>query len=180
MELAAQIIGYIAVVLFLLSYLQKTRLRIIGFNFTSRILYIVQYLMLGAFSGAVLDVLGAISSLVASKKNVGFVKRYAKAIVILLDASMVVAGILLYENIFSILPVLGVLFHTTAFWIDDERIIRIVSLIGSPFWLVYNFVSRAYGSAVGDALTIASIIVAMVKYRKGTSSEKIDKIKENV
>ena len=130
--------------------------------------------MLGAFSGAVLDVLGAISSLVASKKSVGFVKRYAKAIVILLDASMVVAGILLYENIFSILPVLGVLFHTTAFWIDDERIIRIVSLIGSPFWLVYNFVSRAYGSAVGDALTIGSIIIAMIRYRSKPNEKGTD------
>ena len=96
---------------------------------------------------------------------------------IAIDAVMVVTEILLYENVFSILPVLGVSLHTTAFWIDDERIIRIVSLIGSPFWLVYNFVSRAYGSAVGDALTIGSIIVAMVKYRRKNTSEPSDGIK---
>ena len=166
MDLFAQIVGYIAVVIFLLSYLQKTRMRIIGFNLTSRVLYILQYLLLGAFEGAVLDVLGAISSLIASKKNSGLVKRFALPILILLDVSMIVAGVLLYENIFSILPVLGVLFHTTAFWIDDERVIRAVSLIGSPFWLIYNFVSRAYGSAIGDGLTIGAIIIAMVKYRK--------------
>ena len=166
MDLIAQSVGYVAVVIFLLSYLQRTRARIIGFNLTSRVLYILQYLLLGAFEGAVLDVLGALSSVIASRKNTGFVARHAKLILVLLDASMIVAGILLYENIFSILPVLGVLFHTTAFWIDDERVIRIVSLIGSPFWLVYNFVSRAYGSAIGDALTIGAIVIAMVRYRK--------------
>jgi len=180
MDLVAQIIGYVAVAVFLLSYLQKTRMRIIGFNFTSRVLYIIQYLLLGAFEGAVLDILGAISSLVASKKNTSFIRKHATLIVIAIDAVMVGAGILLYENVFSILPVLGVLFHTTAFWIDDERIIRIVSLIGSPFWFVYNFVSRAYGSAVGDALTIGSIVIAMIKYRKKNMSEKSDEIKENV
>ena len=56
--------------------------------------------------------------------------------------------------------------HTSAFWISDERIIRRVSLLGSPFWLAYNLLSRAYGSAVGDLLSMVSI--AMIKYRNGT------------
>ena len=47
----------------------------------------------------------------------------------------------------------------------DEKVIRRVSLLGSPFWFAYNFLSRAYGSAVGDLLTIGSIIVAMIKYK---------------
>ena len=49
--------------------------------------------------------------------------------------------------------------------ISNEKIIRRISLMGSPFWFIYNFLSRAYGSAVGDILTMMSIIVAMVKYR---------------
>ena len=165
MELAAQLIGYAAVAIFLLSYLQKTRARIIGLNLTSRILYILQYLLLGAFEGAVLDVLGAISSAVASKKHVPYVKRYAWLLLILMDGAMIAAGILLYKNVFSIFPVLGVLLHTTAFWVDDERIIRTVSLLGSPCWFVYNASSHAYGSAVGDVLTMCAIVIAMVKYR---------------
>ena len=171
MDLAAQLIGYAAVAIFLLSYLQKTRARIIGLNLTSRILYILQYLLLGAFEGAALDILGALSSAIASKKNAPSVKRYALLLLLLLDGSMIVAGILLYKNIFSIFPVLGVLLHTTAFWVDDERIIRAVSLLGSPCWFVYNTASHAYGSAVGDVLTVCAIVIAMVKYR-GVKKEK--------
>ena len=46
LELLAQIVGILAVIIFTLSYLQKKRKNIIIFNATSRVLYIVQYIML--------------------------------------------------------------------------------------------------------------------------------------
>ena len=88
-----------------------------------------------------------------------------KLCVIGMDALIVAVGLLLYESPLSLLPIAGVLLHTTAFWISDEKMIRFVSLLGSPFWFVYNFASRAYGSAVGDLLTMVSIVTAMIKYR---------------
>lgn len=54
--------------------------------------------------------------------------------------------------------------HTSAFWISDEKLIRRVSFLGSPFWLIYNLVSCAYGSAIGDVLTMVSIAVAIYRY----------------
>ena len=165
-----QIIGIFAVASFLLSYQMKERRNIILLNVISRVLYILQYLLLGAFSGAVLDVLGALSSLIAAKKEHPFLKKHLKAALITVDTVIVIAGLLLYENVYSLLPIVGVLLHTSAFWISDERIIRRVSLLGSPFWFVYNFVSRAYGSALGDLLTMGSIAIAMIKYRTKQSS----------
>lgn len=161
-----QVFGILAVITFLASYQQKKRRNIIVLNVISRVLYILQYCLLGAFSGAVLDILGAISSVIAEKKNAPAIKAHKKAVLISINAVIVVVGLLLYENVFSLLPIAGVLLHTSAFWLDDEKKIRIVSLLGSPFWFVYNFVSRAYGSAVGDILTMVSIIVAMIRYRK--------------
>lgn len=158
-------VGILAVALFLLSYQQKRRGGIIFCNTVSRILYIVQYLMLGAFEGAVLDILGAAASVVAGKKDAGFIGRHKRVIFLLTDAVIIAAGLLLYENVFSLLPIVGVLLHTGAFWLNDERIIRRISLAGSPFWFVYNLYSRAYGSAVGDVLTMLSILIAMLRYR---------------
>ena len=94
------------------------------------------------------------------------------------DLVIVIAGLLLYVNPFSLLPIAGVLLHTTAFWINDERMIRKVSLLGSPFWMAYNLHCLAYGSAAGDFFTIVSIVIAMIKYkdlkkiRKNSESEK--------
>ena len=164
MKLAAQIVGLLAVSAFLLSYQQKRRKNIIFLNAVSRVLYIIQYIMLGAFEGAALDVLGTVSSVAAQNKDKEFIKGHVKAVVILFDLIIFGVGLFLYENFFSLFPIIGVILHTSAFWISDEKIIRRVSFLGSPFWLVYNLASCAYGSAIGDALTMVSIGIAIYRY----------------
>ena len=167
--LIPQIIGLLAVATFLLSYQQKKRANIILLNVVSRCLYILQYLLLGAFAGAVLDILGAVSSVVAGRKHKGFVKNHTKATIIVMNLCIIAAGTaiaLWNKSWIDVFSLLGVLLHTSAFWISDEKIIRRVSLLGSPFWFVYNFLSRAYGSAVGDLLTMGSIVIAMYRHRE--------------
>jgi len=179
LKLLPQIIGLLAVATFLLSYQMKTRSKIILTNSISRCLYILQYLLLGAFSGAVLDILGAVSSIVAQKSHTAWIKKHKTAVLIGINSAIVISGCViafLNKSVFDLLPVAGVLLHTSAFWIHDEKIIRRVSLLGSPFWFVYNFLSHAYGSAAGDILTICSILIAMIKYRKiSTTTAENDK-----
>ena len=164
MNYIAQITGLLAVTLFLLSYQQKKRKNIILLNATSRVLYIIQYIMLGAFEGAALDILGTISSLVAQNKDKSFIKKHQAIIVTFINLIMLAAGLMLYENFFSLFSVAGVVLHTSAFWISNERIIRRVSFLGSPFWLTYNFANKAFGSAVGDVLSMVSIGIAIYRY----------------
>jgi hypothetical protein len=177
-EFFAQIVGLFAVLLFLLSYQQKERKNIITMNAISRVLYIIQYIMLGAFEGAVLDVAGAVASVLAQKKDNPFIKKHLKAVIASVNIAIVAVGLCLYENIFSLLPIFGVLFHTGAFWISNEKTVRRLSLIGSPFWLAYNLISKAYGSSIGDVLSMISIIIAMFRYdfrKKEASKEENDK-----
>ncbi len=172
----AFIVGIIAVAFYLLGYAMKRRKMIITFNVTSRLLYIVQYLLLGAISGAALDIVGAASSLLAAKKESRIFKKFKVAIFIIVNCLIVMAGILVWDNIYSVLPILGVLFHTSAFWIDDEKIIRRVSLLGCPFWLAYNFIYSAYGSCIGDVLSIATLVWAMIKYDFKKGEKKMIKL----
>lgn len=171
-EWIAQAVGLLAIVVFLLSYQQKERKKIIIWNATSRVLYILQYLLLLSFDGAVLDVLGILASLLAGQKDRGLVGRHKLLFFLLIDAAMIGATVLLWQDIFSLFALVGVLLHTGAFWLSDEKIIRRLSLAGSPFWLVFNFTQKAYPSAVGDALTIGSILIAMLRYDRKKREEK--------
>lgn len=164
MKWFAQAVGILAVVSFLLSYQQKKRKNIIVWNAASRVLYIVQYIMLGAFEGAALDVLGTISSVAAQNKEKTLIRKHLKTVVVVINLVIIATGLVLYENVFSLFPIAGVVLHTSAFWISDEKTIRRVSFLGSPFWLVYNLSSFAFGSALGDLLTMVSIGVAMYRY----------------
>lgn len=164
MKVFAQIIGLFAVIIFLLSYQQKKRKNIIIWNATSRVLYIVQYLMLGAFEGVALDIIGTISSVAAHKKDNIIISKHIKLVVIIINLIILAAGLSLYENVFSLFPIAGVILHTSAFWITDEKTIRKISFLGSPCWLVYNLASLAYGSAIGDILSMVSIGTAIYRY----------------
>ena len=119
---------------------------------------------MSAFEGAVLDIAGIISSVLAEKKDKPAIKKHLKLFIIGVNLFIVLLGLTTYKNIYSLLPIAGVLLHTSAFWITDEKIIRRVSFLGSPFWFVYNLVSLAYGSAIGDALTMVSIGMAILRY----------------
>ena len=70
----------------------------------------------------------------------------------------------MYKNIFSLFPIVGAMFQNIALWIDDERRIRLVSLVGAPLWLIYNFISRAYGSTVGSVLVMVSLVIVIIRY----------------
>ena len=164
MKVFAQIIGLFAVIIFLLSYQQKKRKNIIIWNATSRVLYIVQYLMLGAFEGVALDIIGTISSVAAHKKDNIIISKHIKLVVIIINLIILAAGLSLYENVFSLFPIAGVILHTSALWLTKEKTIRRISFLGSPFWLIYNLASRAYGSAIGDILTMVSIGTAIYRY----------------
>ena len=85
-----------------------------------------------------------------------------------MNACIVAVGVtvaLFNRSWLDLFSLTGVLLHTGAFWLSNEKVIRRVSLLGSPFWFIYNLLSRAYGSAVGDLLAIASILIAMVRHR---------------
>ena len=181
MNILPQIVGLAAVATFLLSYQQKERKNIIVLNTISRCLYITQYLLLGAYSGAVLDVLGAVSSVIAGKKHTNFVKKHLKIIFVSINVCIIIAGgtiAYINKSWLDLFPIAGVLLHTSAFWISNEKVIRRVSLLGSPFWFVYNLLSRAYGSAIGDILTICSIIIAMIRHRNYDNEKEIGIKKE--
>ena len=159
----AHVLGILAVVTFLLSFQMKTRRNILAVNLTSRFLYIVQYILLGAFEGAVLDFMGFVLSFVAKYKETKFITKHCRIIMIAVNVLLLLTGLALYENIFSLFAILGIIFEVTALWLTKEKNIRILSLLAAPCWLVYNLASTAYGSVVGNVLVIISIGIAMLR-----------------
>ncbi|MBQ8431297.1 MAG: YgjV family protein [Clostridia bacterium] len=167
MNYLALAIGLLAVFFYMLGYLQKKKKNILLLNLTSRLLYILQYLLLGAFSGAVLDVAGAISTVVAGRKNTPFIKKHLWIVIAAVNVLILGSGIyvqILTKDPLGVLPIVGVLCHINAFWFEKERNVRRLSILGSPFWLAYNFLSGAYGSCVGDILSMVSLGISMYRY----------------
>ena len=175
MKTASLIAGLSAVALYLLCFQLKSAKKIIACKLLSSVLYVLQYVLLSAFVGAAMDSAAVVTSFFAYKKDTKLVKKFKIPILVVLHLGIVIIGLLLYENPFSILPIFGVLFESAAGWMKTEKMIRFISLLAAPCWLIYNLVAGAYGSAVGSVLAIISIILALVRYstkhdKKSTSS----------
>ena len=164
MKILATVVGFCAVATFVLSYQMKSRRGILVLNAGSRVLYVLQYILLGAFEGALLDVVAFLVSLVCAKSDSRFVKKHFHLTIILTNAAIIGFGLIVYQNVFSLLPILGVIFETLALWLKKERSIRAVSLLGAPFWLAYNLICFAYASALGNVFTLVSVAVAIWRY----------------
>lgn len=168
-QIIAQIIGFLAVGLYLLSYQFKKRIHIVSVTCVSNLLYVLQYVLLGALSGAIMDILSTVSAFLAAKKNDDFFKKYAKwvatsSMIIILAAGLTIT--IIRGNLLELLPIGGAVFPTLGLWCDNEQTIRKFGLIGAPFWLVYNFITTAYGAAFGSVLSIVSLVLALIRYRR--------------
>ena len=168
----SQLVGLAAVGLYLLSYQLKKRKQIVWTTFFSNVLYVLQYILLGAYSGAVMDALCTVGSFFAGKKHSPKLRAYIKPIAVINLIIIAVAGVSIaatQRSLIELLPVAGTLFQTGGLWSEDEQTIRKFGLCSAPFWLAYNFISQAYGAALGSVLVIISVVTAMIRYRKKTT-----------
>lgn len=164
MKIAASIIGVIGVVLYISSYQFKKRKTIVAMYSVANIMYVIQYLLLGAYTGVAMDFLALISSVIARKRNIPFIQKYHRLIMLGLDACMITVGLLLYQNVFSLFAIAAVIVETTALWNTDESKIRRLTLVATPCWLTYNIAFSAYGSVVGSVINLVSLTTAILRY----------------
>lgn len=164
MKAAALISGIAGVALYLLCFQLKSAKKILACKLFSSVLYVLQYLLLFAFVGAAMDTASLVTTTFAYKKDTKFVIKYKIPILIVLHIAILAIGALLYENLFSLFAIAGVLFESVASWMKKEKMIRVISIFSVIFWLVYNIVSGAYGSAIGSILALISIITALIRY----------------
>lgn len=179
MEIASLIAGIGAVALYLLCFQLKDSKKIIACRFISSILYVLQYLLLFAFVGAAMDASASVANGIAYKQDTRFVKKYKAPILVLIHTVIVIVGLLLYESPVSLLPIVAVLFESASNWMKNEKRLRIVSLIGVPFWLAYNAIVGAYAATVGSILAIISIISALIRYARAEKSCAAELCEEN-
>lgn len=170
----AQIIGFVAVGLYLLSFQLKKRAHIVWTTFFSNTFYVLQYLLLGAFSGAIMDILSTAASFLAAKKHAPRFKKHARliaALSVLVIAAIGLCTAIIRHSLIELIPTFGAAFSTISLWCDNEQTLRKFGLCSAPFWLVYNFISKAYGPTLGSLLAMISIIVSLIRYRKNKKTK---------
>lgn len=167
----AQIVGLFAMAFNIFSYQQRTQKRAIAFQLGGSILFAINYLMLGAVVGGILNAVGIVRALVFLNKEklhadrpvwlAGFTAAYLLSYV--LTFTVFGKEATAFNLIVEFLPVIGMTATTISFRLSDAKAIRRFGLISSPSWLVYNIVSFSLGAIICEVLSLGSIFIGMFR-----------------
>ena len=171
-EIIAQIIGIVAMGFNILSYQQKNAKNVFLMQMVGSALFGVNYFMLSATIGGVLNIVAVIRAIVYY--NGEKVKANSRGIFLLFTFAYVGSYILtftvlnkpftLYNAIIELLPVVAMISLNIGFKIGTSKAIRRLGFVASPCWLTYNIVNLAIGGIVCEAISIISIIIGYLRH----------------
>ena len=178
-QLLGHAIGFISVALFFYSYQRTQKSEIMIIQTIATALSCVQYLLIGATSGFVLNIVCII-------RNFAFFYREKKNKTDLMTPvifAVIIAGASCFswEGIHSLLITLGLVVNTICMGICDARSFRKTILISSTLILAYNFFALSYSGMLSESISLVSVVIGIIRYRnikpvsivRTTTEEKI-------
>ncbi len=171
-EFIAQAVGIFAMAFNILSYQCKKQRTVILLQLFGASLFSVNYLMLGAAVGGILNILGVIRAIVFIFKDkfkadsvwwiVGFGISYFAVYV--LNFALFGKKVTPFNLIIELLPVIGMLALNIGFRLKNSSDIRKCALISSPSWLIYNIAAGSLGAIICEIITLVSVFVGMFRH----------------
>ena len=173
-EIIAQAIGIVAMVFNILSYQGKKQKTVITLQLFGGLLFAVNFWMIGAKVGGILNVIAVIRALVFLFKDklkadsvfwlIGFILSYI--VVYILTFTTFGTELTPWTLIRELLPVIGMTALSVGFRLKDAANIRKCGLVSSPAWLLYNIAVGSWGAIICETMTLISIFVGMFRHDK--------------
>ena len=171
-ETIAQIVGIFAAAANILSYQCKDKKKLILMQLLGGSLFSINFLLLGAIMGAIMNVLAVIRAVLFINKEkwkipdnllvYGFIGAFLAAYVVsftLLGTEPTVKNFILES-----LPVIGMTAITVSFKMKNATAVRFLALtLGSPSWLVYNIFAKSIGAIFCEAFSIVSVAIGIFR-----------------
>lgn len=167
--IAAQAFGLLGMAMNIASYQAKERRQVILIQLFGSTFFAVNMLMLGAYSGFLLNAIGIARALVYARPavmkrvkvwNTAFIALYALSYAAVFAAFRKSPTALNF--VLELLPALAMTVSTLAF-ARSAAVIRRCALVSSPCWLIYNCVNGSIGGIVCEVLGLTSAVAGMLR-----------------
>jgi hypothetical protein len=157
-----QICGFAAMFFSIFSFQMNSHKHIMKMQMGANSLFAIQYLMIGAYSGAAMHGIALVRGMVFYYRD----KKWASGngwiiVFILLFAGF---GVVTYDSLLSILPPLAMIMNTFSFASSSPKFTRMTILLSSPLWMIYSLVTGSIGGFVNEVFVIGSSILGVIRY----------------
>ncbi len=160
-NIIGQIVGFIAVLLTIVSYQVKTNKELLIVQTVSAVLFSLHYFLIGALSAFVLNIIAAIRNIVYCNKDKFFLSNFCPYLFALI---MIIMGFFAWQGLYSIFLMAGLAINTVCLSLSDSQNIRKSILISSPLVLIYDIFVMSMGGLANEILAITSSVVGIVRY----------------
>ena len=181
-EIIAQAAGICGMLATVLSFQQKGKARILTFQLFGAVLFVINFALLGAISGAILNFVAIIRALIFIFEDKIHGDHPAWTI------GLTAVYVLSYVSVFTVfgkeptalnlivevLPVIAMTIATIAFRYKEDKVLRRVTFISSPLWLTYNTVFFSLGGIIGETLNLCSALIGTLRLDRKKKEEKAE------
>ena len=162
--IAGQIVGFVAMAIAMMSFQARRGKYIMLYQGIAASFWIFHYVLIGSYSGAAMNFVALVRNFVYMYKD-KMSKRVSIATTSITALAFIVVGAVTWQGPITIVPVIGSLAATVAFFMKNENMLRTFSMIVSIMWLIYNITQFSIAGALNESLALVSIIVALIRYR---------------
>jgi membrane-bound ClpP family serine protease len=158
-----QILGIITLILFVISLQQRKKETFLLLQIFGTLLFIVQYILTGKITGAIIFTIVAVRGLVFyyyKKKDL----KPSAAVLAVFQIVLLISTYFSWQNMLSIIPYIATAVKTWGTWQDDMKWTRRASLFCQSFMIVYNLSASMYTGALTEVCALTSTIIAMWRY----------------
>ena len=168
-EIIANAIGIIAILLGFLSYQTKDRKGVLALQSLTTITFIVHYFFLGETSGMVMNAVGIVRNVFYFNKEKKFFSWQGWPIVFAIISCA--GGILAWNAWYSIFVVVGITINTVCMSLSAQNIRKSI-LVTSPMVLIYDVFAKSVSGAVYEAVAILSAAIGLYRFYNGKKNDE--------
>lgn len=172
-EIFVQLIGVIGIIAGLSAFQCNKHSHALALKMTEEGAFGLQYLLLGGYTGAVLNLVGIFRNLIFTylgKRDKQKELKYAR---IILGGLFAVLGLLSWEGRISILIIFAKVLSTFAYGTTNMRKMRLMISVTCICWICYNFYIGSIAGVISDSCNFASVIIGMIRYDILKKEEKV-------
>lgn len=157
-----RVLGISGLILCVIPFQFKKHKHIVLCKMTSEVSFALQYFLLGAYTGAWLDLISGLRNYLFYK----FVKheRSTTPIIIAFGALVIILGISSWTGPVSLLPIGAKLLTTVSYGMKNEKLLRYITLPSCILWIIYNVFFGSWEGMISDSLALISILIAICKF----------------
>lgn len=158
----AQILGLIALILLVVSYVQKEKTKFLFVQLFSNTCYAVQYLLLNATSALVTNLVNIIKTSIFYKNSKNN-RKTSLITLIIIELVILSLGIITYESPISLIPIIMAMLFTYGNYQDNMKVLYTIAMISSISWILYNYIVGAYVSIIACVIEFIASIIGYVR-----------------